>query len=93
MKKCCVGCGYKDSCKNNKDNYKDCPTFCLEYVNEPDVTLTDWEVEFVRQFLDDYFLQMIREDENIDSMLWVYRAMQLYKKVGGLKQYSDYEGD
>lgn len=90
MKKCCIDCDYKDSCENNKDNYKDCPTFCTEHS---DVTLTDWEVEFVRQLLDDCFLQMIREDEDIDSMLWVYKAMQLYKKVGGLKQYSDYEGD
>ena len=100
MKKCCVECNYKDSCKNDKDTYEYCPPFCTENLMRTDkapapigTTLTDWEVGFVRSLLDDCFLKMIREDTEIDSMLWVYNAMQLYKKVGGLDQYDDYEGD
>lgn len=100
MKKCCVEYNYKDSCKNDKDTYEYCPHFCTENLMRTDkaptpvgITLTDWEVDFVRSLLDDCFLEMIREDTEIDSLLWVYNAMQLYKKVGGLDQYDDYEGD
>ena len=100
MKKYCVECNYKDSCKNDIDTYEYCPHFCTENLMSTDkalapigITLTDWEVGFVRSLLDDCFLEMIREDTEIDSMLWVYNAMQLYKKVGGLDQYDDYEGD
>lgn len=99
-KKCCVECNYKDSCKNDKDTYEYCPLFCTENPIRTDkapapigITLTDWEVGFVRYLLDVCFLETIREDTEIDSLLWVYNAMQLYKKVGGLDQYSDYEGD
>lgn len=100
MKKCCVECEYNDSCTNNKNNYENCPPFCAENHMTTDkapapigITLTDWEVSFVRYLLDVCFLDIIREDTEIDSMLWVYNAMQLYKKVGGLDQYSDYKGD
>lgn len=89
MDKCCVEFNYKDSCKNNTENL-----MRTDKAPAPmGITLTDWEVDFVRSLLDDCFLEMIREDTEIDSMLWVYNAMQLYKKVGGLDQYDDYEGD
>lgn len=89
MDKCCAEFNYKDSCKNNTENL-----MRTDKAPAPiGITLTDWEVDFVRSLLDDCFLEMIREDTEIDSMLWVYNAMQLYKKVGGLDQYDDYEGD
>ena len=100
MKNYCVECNYKDSCKIDKDTYEYCPSFCTENpmstdkaLAPPKIILTDWEVGFVRYLLDVCFLETIREDTEIDSLLWVYNAMQLYKKVGGLDQYGDYKGD
>lgn len=89
MKKCCFEYNYKDNYKNNTENL-----MRTDKAPAPiGIILTDWEVGFVRSLLDDCFLEMIREDTEIDSMLWVYNVMQLYKKVGGLDQYDDYEGD
>lgn len=58
-----------------------------------DFVLTKGEQNVVRDLLENYFLRFIREDEDIDSMLYVYNAMNLFKRLGGLNMYSDYKED
>ena len=56
------------------------------------VELTASEAESLADYLDTFFIQNIRDNIDIDSMLWLDNIMSIWRKCGGRKQYND-EGD
>lgn len=57
------------------------------------VKITSNEATSLRDFIEFNFLDAIRNDVEIDSLLWVYNILNVYRKCGGLKEYDDYEGE
>ena len=55
------------------------------------VTITDNEATALVDFIDANIFENIRNDVDIDSIMWLYNILNVYKKCGGLKQFSDYE--
>lgn len=55
------------------------------------VTITDIEATSLVDFIDANIFEHIRNDVEIDSIMWLYNILNVYKKCGGLKQFSDYE--
>ena len=53
------------------------------------VELTDSEASSLLDFLDLGFIQYIKEDTDVDSMLWLDNMMSIWRKCGGRKQYAD----
>ena len=56
------------------------------------VELTEGEASSLLDFIETSFIQHIRDDFDVDSMLWVDNMMSIWRKCGGRKQYND-EGD
>ena len=54
------------------------------------ITLTDSEATSLIEFIDANIFDNIRNDIDIDSTLWLYNILNVYKKCGGLNQFSDY---
>ena len=54
------------------------------------VTITDNEATALVDFIDANIFENIRNDVDIDSIMWLYNILNVYKKCGGLKQFSDY---
>jgi hypothetical protein len=57
------------------------------------VKITSKEATSLRDFIEFNLLDAIRNDVEIDSLLWVYNILNVYRKCGGLKEYDDYEGE
>lgn len=57
------------------------------------VKITSSEATSLRDFIEFNLLDAIRNDVEIDSLLWVYNILNVYRKCGGLKEYDDYEGE
>ena len=55
------------------------------------VELTASEAESLADYLDTFFIQNIRDNIDIDSMLWLDNIMSIWRKCGGRKQYGDAE--
>ena len=55
------------------------------------VELTAQEAESLCDFLELNLNQNIRDDTDIDSMLWLDNMMAIWRKCGGRKQYADGE--
>lgn len=55
------------------------------------IELTANEAESLREFLELNFIQIIRDNPDIDSMLWVDNMMSIWRKCGGRKGYADGE--
>lgn len=55
------------------------------------VELTLSEAESLRDYLELHFIQNVRDDPDVDSMLWMDNMMSIWRKCGGRKQYSDGE--
>ena len=53
------------------------------------VELTASEAESLADYLDTFFIQNIRDNIDIDSMLWLDNIMSIWRKCGGRKQYGD----
>ena len=53
------------------------------------VELTASEAESLADYLDTFFIQNIRDNIDIDSMLWMDNIMSIWRKCGGRKQYGD----
>lgn len=52
------------------------------------------EADSLKDFIRYYFVQSIRNDEEVDSLLYIYNILKVYDKLGGLKEdYDDYETD
>ena len=57
------------------------------------VKITSNEAASLRDFIELNLIDAIRNDVEIDSLLWVYNILNVYRKCGGLKEYDDYEGE
>lgn len=57
------------------------------------IKITSNEATSLRDFIEFNLLDAIRNDVEIDSLLWVYNILNVYRKCGGLKEYNDYEGE
>jgi hypothetical protein len=53
--------------------------------------ITESEASSLKDFIEYYFIQSIRDDEEVDSLLYVYNIMNVYAKIGGLEEFADYE--
>lgn len=52
------------------------------------------EADSLKDFIRYYFVQSIRNDEEVDSLLYIYNILKVYERLGGLKEdYNDYEPD
>ena len=56
------------------------------------IKITSNEATSLRDFIEFNLIDAIRNDVEIDSLLWVYNILNVYRKCGGLKEYDDYEG-
>lgn len=55
------------------------------------IEITSSEATSLRDFIQFNLIDAIRNDTDIDSLLWVYNILNVYRKCGGLKEYDDYE--
>ncbi len=55
--------------------------------------LTKAEEDSLKGYIEYYFIESIRHDEEVDSLLYVYNILNIYRKLGGLEQFYDYESD
>lgn len=52
------------------------------------------EADSLKDFIRYYFVQSIRDDEEVDSLLYLYNVLKVYERLGGLEEdYDDYEPD
>lgn len=56
------------------------------YINENEATS-------LKEYIEYNFIQSIRDDEEVDSLLYVYNILNVYEKLGGFDDYADYEPD
>jgi hypothetical protein len=55
--------------------------------------ISDSEASSLKEFIEFYFIESIRNDEEVDSLLYIYNILNIYKRLGGMEQYVDYEFD
>ena len=55
------------------------------------VELTAGEATSLLDFMETSFIQHIKDDPDVDSMLWLDNMMSIWRKCGGRKQYGDAE--
>ncbi len=52
--------------------------------------LTDSEAASLKEYIEDYLIQSIRDDEDLDSLLYVRNIISIFERLGGLDCYADY---
>ena len=57
------------------------------------IKITDSEATSLQEFIEFALYDYIRNDVDIDSLLWLYNILNIYKKCGGLNQFCDYDPD
>lgn len=55
------------------------------------IELTQGEAESLLDYLELNFIKDIKDDPDVDSMLWVDNIMSIWRKCGGRKEYADGE--
>ena len=55
------------------------------------VKLTASEASSLLDFMETYFIQGLKDNPDVDSMLWLDNMMTIWRKCGGRKLYSDAE--
>lgn len=55
------------------------------------ITLTENEAISLNCFIRDNFIESIKNNPDIDSLLYIYNIMSIYEKCGGLHEWSDYD--
>ena len=55
------------------------------------IELTQGEAESLLDYLELNLIQYIRENTDMDSMLWLSNMISIWEKCGGRKQYADGE--
>lgn len=53
------------------------------------VELTNSEASSLLDYLECFFIQNIKDSDDIDSMLWLDNMMSIWKKCGGREQFAD----
>lgn len=56
------------------------------YINEN-------EASSLKEYIEYNFIQSIRDDEEIDSLLYIYNILNIYERIGGFDSFADYEPD
>lgn len=56
------------------------------------VELTANEAESLLDYMDTFFIINLKDNPDVDNMLWLDNMMSIWRKCGGRKQYSD-EGE
>lgn len=55
-------------------------------------SITEKEATSLKDFIRYNFIKSIREDEEVDSLLYIRNIINVYDRLGGLKEdYDDYE--
>lgn len=57
------------------------------------IQITDSECSSLKEYIEYNFIDSIRRDEEVNSLLYIYNILNIYKKLGGLEEFSDYEPD
>lgn len=57
------------------------------------IQISDNEGTSLKDFIEFNFLDSIRNDPEVDSLLYIWNILNVYKKLGGLEEFSDYEPD
>lgn len=52
--------------------------------------LTKSEATSLKEYIENSFIQSIRDDEDVDSLLYVRNIINIFERLGGLDQYADY---
>ena len=55
------------------------------------VDLTESEAESLRDYLEVFFIQNVKDDPDVDSMLWMDNMLSIWRKCGGRERYADGE--
>lgn len=55
------------------------------------VELTASEASSLLDFMETYFIQGLKDNPDVDSMLWLDNMMTIWRKCGGRKLYGDAE--
>lgn len=53
--------------------------------------ISNSEASSLKEFIEYNFIQSIRDDLEVDSLLYVYNVLKVYEKLGGFDNYADYE--
>lgn len=53
------------------------------------VELTESEAESLLDYLELSFIQYVKDNPDVDSMLWMDNMMSIWRKCGGRKNYAD----
>ena len=55
-------------------------------------SITEKEASSLKDFIRYNFIKYIRKDEEVDSLLYIRNIINIYDRLGGLKEdYDDYE--
>lgn len=57
------------------------------------IEITKGEAESLCEFLELGLIQYVKDNPDIDSMLWLDNIMSIWRKCGGRKHYADGEED
>lgn len=57
------------------------------------IEITENEASSLRDFIRFYLIESIRNDSDIDSLLYIWNILSFYERTGGFKEdgYIDYE--
>lgn len=55
------------------------------------IEITENEASSLKDFIECYFIDSIRNDEEVDSLLYLFNILRIYERIGGFDDYSDYE--
>lgn len=58
-----------------------------------EIYINGGQADSLRCFIEYYFEQSIKDDEEEVSLLYMYNILKIYEKLGGFEQYADYEPD
>lgn len=55
--------------------------------------ITKNEASSLKDFIEYSFLDSIRKDTEVDSLLYVYNILKIFERIGGFDMFADYEPD
>lgn len=54
------------------------------------LNLTKSEATSLKEYIGTYLIQSIRDDEDVDSLLYVRNIINIFERLGGFDCYADY---
>ena len=61
----------------------------IEFTENEKVELTKSEVESLCDYFETFFIQNIKDDPDVDSLLWLDNMMSIWHKCGWRKRFTD----